>query len=369
MDVTKRILVVDDKANVRQLLSEYLTGQGYQVETAVNGREALYAARHFTPDVILLDIMMPEMDGLEVFRQLQEDPRTRDIPVIFLTAKTGAEDVIAGLEVGAVDYVTKPTHPAILKARIRTHLRLSRQQQELREQRTQALDHARLREEIERMARHDIKNPLNALLALAHNLAASDNLLPSQRETVSAIEESAQHVLDMVNHSLALQRMEMGTYQLKPVALDILDLLGKVVAETRSAFGPLNIAMHPDTSDSLLIQGEALLCHAIFSNLLRNAAEAAPADSLIRFTLTRRAGRVIVRLHNEGAVPESVRDTFFDKYATAGKAHGTGLGTYSARLMTETQGGTISMETSERAGTTVTVSLPAMVRSGEGQDA
>ncbi|HRE29037.1 MAG TPA: response regulator, partial [Anaerolineales bacterium] len=103
--MTKRILVVDDKANVRQLLSEYLTGQGYQVETAVNGREALYAARHFTPDVILLDIMMPEMDG---YAFLKEYRRDRSVPVIIITAREEETDTVLGLELGADDYVIKP---------------------------------------------------------------------------------------------------------------------------------------------------------------------------------------------------------------------------------------------------------------------
>lgn len=122
MDVTKRILVVDDKANVRQLLSEYLTGQGYQVETAVNGREALYAARHFTPDVILLDIMMPEMDG---YAFLKEYRRDRSVPVIIITAREEETDTVLGLELGADDYVIKPFRMRELAARIRAVLRRS----------------------------------------------------------------------------------------------------------------------------------------------------------------------------------------------------------------------------------------------------
>ncbi len=122
LDVTKRILVVDDKANVRQLLSEYLSGQGYQVETAVNGREALYAARHMMPDVILLDIMMPEMDG---YAFLKEYRRERTVPVIIITAREEETDTVLGLELGADDYVIKPFRMRELAARIRAVLRRS----------------------------------------------------------------------------------------------------------------------------------------------------------------------------------------------------------------------------------------------------
>jgi len=120
MDVTKTILVVDDKANVRQLLSDYLTGQSFKVVTATNGREALYAARHETPDVILLDIMMPEMDGYEFLRQYR---RERSVPVIIITAREEETDAVLGLELGADDYVIKPFRMRELLARVRAVLR------------------------------------------------------------------------------------------------------------------------------------------------------------------------------------------------------------------------------------------------------
>ena len=122
MNVAKTILVVDDKANVRQLLSEYLTGQGFRVVTATNGREALYAARHETPDVILLDIMMPEMDGYEFLREYR---RERSVPVIIITAREEETDAVLGLELGADDYVIKPFRMRELVARVRAVLRRS----------------------------------------------------------------------------------------------------------------------------------------------------------------------------------------------------------------------------------------------------
>ncbi|MBK1719082.1 response regulator [Thiocystis violacea] len=358
-DAVPTILAVDDIADSIRLITGILKDD-YRVKGVKSGALALEIARSDDPPhLILLDIMMPDMDGLEVCRQLKDDPLTRDIPVIFLTAKADAEDVIGGLDLGAVDYVTKPTNPAVLKARIRTHLRLSRQQEELREQRTLALENARLREDIERMTRHDIKNPLNALLALARGLASSDNLLPEQRESLTAMEDSARYVLDMVNHSLALQRMEMGVYRFVPAEVGLSDLLAKVITETRAAFGSLSVEIRQPSAEAVSARGEELLCHAIFSNLIRNAAEAAPADTAIGIDIEPGNGQVVVRIHNEGSVPEGVRDTFFEKYATSGKKNGTGIGTYSARLMAETQGGSISMETSDDRGTRVSVTLPA----------
>ena len=120
MAAQKTILVVDDKANVRQLLDEYLTQQGFHVVTATNGREALYTARQDEPDVILLDIMMPEMDGLQF---LEHYRREKSVPVIILTARDEESDTVVGLELGADDYVLKPFRVRELVARIRAVLR------------------------------------------------------------------------------------------------------------------------------------------------------------------------------------------------------------------------------------------------------
>jgi DNA-binding response OmpR family regulator len=118
----KTVLVVDDKIGVRDLVSEYLTEQGYRVVTARNGVEALFAARHENPDVILLDIMMPEMDGYEFLRQYR---RERSTPVIILTARVEESDAVRGLELGADDYVLKPFRMRELAARLRAVLRRS----------------------------------------------------------------------------------------------------------------------------------------------------------------------------------------------------------------------------------------------------
>jgi DNA-binding response OmpR family regulator len=120
MDMTKTILVVDDKASVRQLVRDYLTEEGYKVVTASNGREALYTARHENPDAVLLDIMMPEMDG---FQFLQQYRRERNVPVIILTARVEESDAVMGLELGADDYVLKPFRMRELAARVRAVLR------------------------------------------------------------------------------------------------------------------------------------------------------------------------------------------------------------------------------------------------------
>lgn len=121
----KTILVVDDKSNVRTLIREYLTEEGFHIVTADNGRNALYEARHTKPDLVLLDIMMPEMDGYEFIRRFRQESKT---PVILLTARLEETDKVLGLELGADDYVTKPFGMRELLARVRAVLRRAGQE-------------------------------------------------------------------------------------------------------------------------------------------------------------------------------------------------------------------------------------------------
>ena len=116
------ILIVEDTSITLKVITTILSKEGYKIETAMNGKQALDIVRKVLPDVILLDIVMPEMDGYEVCRILKESPETMDVPVIFITVKDETENMLKGFEAGAVDYVTKPFNSAELLARVRTHV-------------------------------------------------------------------------------------------------------------------------------------------------------------------------------------------------------------------------------------------------------
>lgn len=129
-----RILIVDDVALNLQVLGEMLDQAGYEVTAALSGRQALEAVQNDKPDLILLDVMMPDLDGFEVCRELKRDLATSEIPVIFLTARTETDAVVKGFAIGAVDYVTKPVNRDELMARVRLHLELLNARQELEHQ-------------------------------------------------------------------------------------------------------------------------------------------------------------------------------------------------------------------------------------------
>jgi signal transduction histidine kinase len=297
------------------------------------------------------------MDGYEVCKKLKADKTTKNIPVIFITARDDNEDEELGFEMGAVDYITKPINSSTVQARVKTHLKLRQAYKELKQKNIALKESSLLRENVERIIHHDLKTPLNAVIGYSALLKEEMTLKPEEREMLEKIEDSGYKMLNMINNSLDIYKMETGTYQYNIDFVDILNVLNKVVADTKNLSTRKNLSLEIDAiQDELFVQGEEILCYSLFANLIKNAIEASQKSEHITISLTEK-DTAIIRIHNQGAVPKEIRDNFFDKYITAGKQEGTGLGTYSAKLMAETQGGSIHVETSEEMGTTVTVLL------------
>ncbi|MBI2308470.1 MAG: response regulator [Rhodocyclales bacterium] len=214
-----------------------------------------------------------------------------------------------------------------------------------------------VQEEVERIARHDLKTPLSSIAAVPALLRRGRRRSEEEEALLSMIENSAKRVLRMVSLSLDLFRMEEGAYAFQPKAVDIVALVLAVTRdlanEAQSRAVDIRISGHaPQT----FVHAEEILCYSILANLLKNAVEAAPERTMVRISIE--AGELVrLSIHNDGAVPLPVRASFFEKYATHGKSQGTGLGTYSARLMARVQHGELTMETSEMAGTTLVLEL------------
>ncbi len=215
----------------------------------------------------------------------------------------------------------------------------------------------RLREEVERMSRHDLKTPLNSMIAMSRLLRDNANLPPDHIELLGGIERAGYRILNMVNLSLDLFRMEQNKYEFRPLPVDLAEVVRRVFDDLEAQAASKGVAVHVAAPGASTAYGEELLCYSMFANLIKNAIEAAPDDSTVQVTLEPRGDALLARVHNAGTVPEEVRARFFQKYATSGKSAGLGLGTYSARLMARVQQGDITLSTSAEAGTTVTVQL------------
>ena len=369
--VRPTILIVDDAPDNLQLLAQLFKDE-YSVLIARSGELALGISQsNDPPDLVLLDIMMPGMDGFEVARRMREHPTSETIPVIFITAMSGQDARLKGLELGAVDFVTKPIDPEVLKPRVRNFLRYVQLHKHLQADYDDMLELARLREDVAHITRHDMKGPLAGVVGLVQALAADKSTNLKQVGELLLVEETVLQVLDMINLSSELFKIEAGRFQLDPKPVKIGDILRRIVEFSRATFAEKHLSIVVDTDvpvgkEMPQALGDATFCYSLFQNLLKNACEAAPENSQVAVTLNDETPlRITIR--NTGTVPAEIRERFFDKFVTHGKPGGTGLGTYSAKLLAEAQNGAVAMEVSDPKNQTIlTVTLPRYVEVAAG---
>ena len=357
------ILLVDDTPDNLMLLANLLKDE-FRVRTAQNGAKALeICTSDNPPDLVLLDIMMPGMDGFEVAKRMREHPNSETIPVIFVTAMTSADARLKGLDLGAVDFITKPIDPELLKPRVRNFIRYVQLRKNLQSDYDSMVETAQLREDVDQITRHDMKGPLAGILGLIQGMMDDKSSTPKQIEQFKMVEETALQVLNMINLSAELFKIESGRFKLNAMPIKVGDILRRIAEINRVTYSEKQFTISVDTDAPVgdempQAEGDAMLCYSLFQNLIKNACEAAPASSKISITLLDQNPLRIV-FENQGAVPAEIRDRFFEKFVTSGKEGGTGLGTYSAKLLTEAQKGTLELAVNDTTNTTtITVVLP-----------
>lgn len=357
------ILVVDDTPDNLQLLAGLFEDE-YRVKLANNGDKALQICQSDTPpDLLLLDIMMPGMDGFEVAKALRSHPASENIPIIFVTAMTDSAARTRGMELGAIDFVTKPIDPEGLRIRIKNFIRYIDLRRQLQADYDCMLLTEQLKDDVERITRHDLKAPLVGVLGLIQGVIEAGALSGSMLEQLQMAEEASLRTLSMITLSAELYKIETGRFVLDPKPVALVKILKRISAIARKTFAIKGLAIEIDTSSctdesALDSIGDEMFCYSLFENLLSNACEAAPDNSRLEITVLGDNPRCVAIL-NKGVVPAQIRERFFEKFVTAGKQGGSGLGTYSARLLVEAQNGSIAMETSDETETTIVrVTLP-----------
>lgn len=351
-DTGGSVLIVDDESSNIEVAAGILRSH-YRIIAAKNGKQALQilAKQHQKIDLVLLDIMMPEMDGYQVCEAIKNSSDTQKIPVIFLTAKSQIEDITKGFETGAVDYITKPLQGEILLARVNTHISLKRNQEKLAQQVHQLQETAQLREDIEKITQHDLKAPLASILFQAGKI--------KDVPLASAIKTTVNNVIGMINLSLELYKIEQGLYEFTPAPTQLPPLVLDAITGCQLDAQSKKVSIKFKDNTKKLANVEPLLCLSIFNNLIKNAVEAAPPNSKISIVLEEAEQALSFTCKNAGVVPETLRHTLFDKYATGNIKQGSGLGAYSAKLLAEAQGGHIQYEIEQEQFTVFTVTLPA----------
>ncbi len=355
------ILLVDDTVENLRLLSGMLATRGFDTRPVTSGSEALEAMAHEAPDLILLDITMPGMNGFEVCARVRERPEWRDIPVIFLTALTDVSDKVKGFAAGGVDFITKPFQLDEVVARVTTHVALKRSRQSLAESLARLQTLESLRDDLVKMIVHDIRGLL--MVVLSNLDMARPNITGQPAEDVADAMKAAHAVTHMANTLLDVSRLEEGKM---PLGLEPFDLT-VIAQESRDTLGALDTSriIEVTSPGTVIATCDRHVIRRVIDNLVSNAFKHTPAGGRIEIELSVGQGRTRVAVKDNGpGVPEELRGRLFEKFAgvhTQGRkaVHSAGLGLAFCKLAVEAHGGSISVERAMPKGSIFAFELPS----------
>ena len=357
-----KILIVDDEPITIEILEGHLAREGYDITFANSGREALEKMEALEPDVILLDIMMPDMDGFEVCRRLKTDKRWQHIPVILVTALADKKDLARGLDAGADDFINKPVHNLELRARVKSMLRIKRQYDTLQST-------LNLREDMAHMIVHDMRTPLNVISGYCEWMLARSTTSPENLKDLTKIKSQTQYLNGFLNDMLVLAKMEANQLLLAPTPTDVNRLLRKVkeshdiIAQSKS----INLVLHlPEESPSKNL--DVSLLQRALDNLVSNALKFSPEHGTVTIELeypsTAAPSKVGMRVQvkDEGpGVPREYRERIFEKFEFAPMQQADlsqiGLGLTFCKMVIEAHGGRILVEDNQPVGSIFTIEI------------
>jgi signal transduction histidine kinase len=373
-----RILVVDDNESNRDVLTRHLKRQEYAVATADDGLLAMEKLRAENFDLVLLDIMMPGLDGYEVLRQIKAEPRWKRIPVIMISALGELDSVVRCIEMGAEDYLPKPFSPTLLKARVHSCLEKKRAADREAQLFSQLQEnYARLREleqqrdDLTHMIVHDLRSPLSANIAGMEMVEMLGPLSPEQRDCLQIAMRSGQSLLGLINDLLDISKMEAGVLQLelKPLDARVTSLMAS--SQIKPLLEDKNLQFETEFPPDLpLVQADDSKLQRVFVNLLANAVKFTPRGGLIGINAKRENGHVVFSICDTGeGISLASAGTIFEKFSQAkdrkaGRQNSTGLGLTFCKLAVEAHGGEIWVESKPGDGSVFSFSIPAVNEDG-----
>ena len=361
-----RILVVDDEPANVELIVRRLSGNGYETLTATNGHEAIAVATKEQPDLILMDIMMPGLDGWQATKLLKGDPKTANIPVVFVTARDRPEDVAAGFEAGGMMYVNKPVEPVELFARVRNAIFMKRLQDDLRSKNEDLKRLESSRQELIGMLGHDIRNLANSVVAFLQ-LARMGELTPDRPEFAQLLglsEANIAEVLRMVNALLDVYKMEEGRLEAVAGVNKLVDVVKRSFAQLIPEAMGKGITLVERIGADTTVFIDAGLIVRVLTNLISNAIKHTPGGGTVTVEAQpSSADSIIVRVTDTGpGIPEADAAHVFDRFyqTDAGRSRGgTGLGLAFCKLAVELHGGKIAVANGGQPGAIVEFTIPA----------
>lgn len=362
--VVGRILVVDDNETNRVLLQEMLELDGHRVVLATDGPGALARVAEEEPDLLLLDVNMPGMDGLEVCRRLRSDPVTASLPIILVTALADRSHRLNGIKAGANDYLTKPIDRADLLLRVHNALQMRRLHRDLARQYGQLQRLEQLRDSLVHMLVHDLRSPLTGVAVYLE--LATDRVRelgsPDLLADFESMGQSVRMLTDMVSNVLDVSRFEADAMPLRLVAVDLRSLVAEAIATLgRSRHATVHFAPPPSAVPAM---ADPDAIRRVIANLVGNALKFTPRGGVVVVEVGAGSVGPEVRVTDTGpGIPAEHHHRIFEKFGQVAGPDGpkiaaSGLGLTFCKLAVEAHSGKIGLESEVGTGSTFWVSLP-----------
>lgn len=382
------ILIVDDTPKNLQVLGNTLKQENYKIEFAIDGKSALDWLTKKDFDIILLDVMMPDMDGYEVCEKIRKGKIQQNIPIIFLTARTDTESTVKGFELGAQDYITKPFNTPELLARVKTQIELKVSREKLQsvnewlesevEKRTFELKGANIelekinkelsvldnsKTEFLRMISHEIRTPLNGIMGILYLLKgmAESNEMAA---LINGLDSSVNRLEKFSLMALHITSLRTGKYELKTTDIKIRDLFEFSLLNLSESISEKKITIKIDDSlNDIVINGDYDLLIMAFSKVLTNSVTHSPANGLIKITLNSDGEKYSIEISDNGkGFKKEVLEMKFEPFSTGSEHIDKNMGVDLAlvKLIIDAHKGEIILKNSERGGAIVMIQLKVL---------
>ncbi|NBG87469.1 hybrid sensor histidine kinase/response regulator [Isachenkonia alkalipeptolytica] len=360
-----KILIVDDVAQNIQLIANFLK-EDYELAFALHGKEAVHQALQNSFDLVLLDIMMPEVDGFKVCEVLKNEEKTKEVPVIFLTAKTDHQSIKKGFDLGGVDYITKPFNGSELKARVKTHMELKRSKEALEEKNRALLESNRIKDKFFSIIAHDLKSPLNTFVSLTALMEENyeDFSEEERKDFLQTMSEHSRQLNKLLNNLLQWSMHQRGDMKVCPEELFLKSVIEENLKLYHQEIRRKKLRVETEVEPGLKVLGDPSMIQTIFRNLLSNAVKFTPNRGEIRIRGRLEQEVVLVDIKDTGVgirkerIPHLFRLDQVNTTKGTNFQQGTGLGLILCREFVKFHKGEIEVDSQPDEGTKIQVKLP-----------
>lgn len=362
------VLVVDDNPKNVQIIALILRELKYKIIIAVNGNNAIDLVERVRPDLILLDVMMPGMDGFEACEIIKSKPENKNIPVIFLTAMSEKVNIVKGFEVGGVDYITKPFNKEELTSRIKTHLELKFTRDELQETTNHLIGLNSIKDKMFSVIGHDLRSPVGSIkmtLDFLKGDIGQQYKIEDLRATIATLAQTTDEVFGLLENLLGWAKSQSGNLAVVPEDIKVSELINSVYLLHKGSLVQKKVNFEQTIGDDIVVHADLNMLKTVIRNLLSNAIKFTPEGGtvMVSSTYTNELVNITVSDDGVGISAENLPKLFDEKqhlttYGT-NKESGSGIGLILCQNFVKSNHGRLFVESEQGKGSSFTIELPS----------